>query len=195
MKPIAAESNSSGTWHWSRQDKQLVTRCQHKSAYFQSVLSQLAEHFAVHCPEPCRLDNPRGGNQRRPGPVAAGRGQGAPNSGALRRPGPGRQKIAKAKLGKPRPRHVIEAMRRTHVGRPLPASTRAKMSASHRRRGTRPPWVGPAWEPWEDRLCRKLPVAEVAKRTGRAIGAVYTRRSILGVPDGRTKAQRRKAGR
>ena len=105
------------------------------------------------------------------------------------------RKIAKAKRGKPRPRHVIEAMRRTHVGRPLPASTRAKMSAAHRKRGTRPPWVKPAWRPWEDELCRTLPAAEVAKRTGRALGAVYSRRAILGLPDGRRKVERRKAGR
>ena len=105
------------------------------------------------------------------------------------------RKIARAKLGKPRPRHVIEAMRRTHVGRPLPAATRAKMSAAHRRRGTRPPWLKPAWRSWEDKLCRTLPAGEVAKRTGRGLAAVYSRRAILGVTDGRTRAQQRKLPR
>ena len=76
-------------------------------------------------------------------------------------------------------------MRRTHVGKPLPATTKAKMSAAHRRRGTRPPWLKPAWTPREGRLCRELPPSEVAKRTGRAIGAVYSRWAALGVPDGR----------
>ena len=105
------------------------------------------------------------------------------------------RKIARAKLGQPRPRHVIEAMRQTHIGNPLPAATRAKMSEAHRRRGTRPPWLKPAWQPWEDKLCRTLPAAEVAKRTGRNLAAVYSRRAVLGMPDGRTQAQRRKAGR
>jgi hypothetical protein len=66
------------------------------------------------------------------------------------------RKIATTKLGKLRPRHVIEAMRRMHVGKSLPASTRGKMSAAHRRRCTRPPWLNPSRQPWEDEVFRKF---------------------------------------
>ena len=44
--------------------------------------------------------------------------------------------------------------------------------------------------PEEDRLIRTLPAAEVVKRTGRTLQAVYSRRSLLRMPDGRTKAAR-----
>ena len=50
-----------------------------------------------------------------------------------------RAKIAASKLGKPRPQHVMEALREANLGRKLPAAQRAKMSAAHKRRGTRPP--------------------------------------------------------
>jgi transposase-like protein len=48
-------------------------------------------------------------------------------------------KIGAAKRGKPRPRHVIEAMRKGRTGKPHSPETRAKMSATHKARGTRPP--------------------------------------------------------
>jgi hypothetical protein len=44
-----------------------------------------------------------------------------------------RAKIAAARLGKPRPRHVIEAMRRGRTGKPQSAEARAKMRAAHAR--------------------------------------------------------------
>jgi hypothetical protein len=47
-----------------------------------------------------------------------------------------RAKIAAAKRGKPRPRRVIDALRRANLGRKLSAEQRAKMSAAHKRRGT-----------------------------------------------------------
>jgi hypothetical protein len=42
-----------------------------------------------------------------------------------------------------------------------------------------------AWTPKEDRLVRTLPTAEVVKRTGRTLAAVYDQCSLIGVPDGR----------
>ena len=42
-----------------------------------------------------------------------------------------------------------------------------------------------AWTPEEDALVRTLPAKEAAQRTGRGLWAVYTRRHMLGVPDGR----------
>jgi len=90
-----------------------------------------------------------------------------------------RAKIAAAKRGKARPRHVVEAMRLGRRGKPQSADTRAKMSASHKRRGTRPPAAGQAWTKREDLYCKTQPPAEAAKRTGRTLTAVNSRRSVL----------------
>jgi len=94
-------------------------------------------------------------------------------------------KIAAAKRGKPRPAHVIAAIRKANIGRKLSLEHRRKMSAAQKRRGTRPPAAGKPWEAWEVELCLTLPSAEVAKRTGRKLSAVCSRRYLLGVPDGR----------
>jgi len=91
-----------------------------------------------------------------------------------------RAKIAAAKLGKPRPPEVIEALRRANLGKKLSAATRAKMSAAHKARGTWPPAAGKALSARELRLIRELPPAEAAKRTGRTLSAVYSQRSRLG---------------
>jgi hypothetical protein len=98
-----------------------------------------------------------------------------------------RAKIAAAKWGKPRPSHVGEAVAAAHRGTKHTEETRRKMSASHKRRGTRPPKAGRPWTAEEDRLARRLPAAEVARRTGRTLQAVYDRRRVLGVPDGRRR--------
>jgi hypothetical protein len=96
-----------------------------------------------------------------------------------------REKIAAAKRGKPRPAHVGEAVRRALRGRQLSEATRRKMSEAHRRRGTRPPKAGRPWSAEEDALLHELMPAEVAKRTGRTLMAVWHRRRALGFPDGR----------
>jgi hypothetical protein len=96
-----------------------------------------------------------------------------------------RAKVAAARRGKPRPAHVRQAIGAAHRGRRLSEATRAKMREAHRRRGRRPPKAGPAWTPAEDELVRTLPPAEVAKRTGRSLVAVYDRRRTLRLPDGR----------
>jgi hypothetical protein len=99
-----------------------------------------------------------------------------------------RAKIAAARRGKPRPRHVIEAMRAANLGRPLSEETRRKMSEAHRRRGTRPPKAGRPWTAAEDTLLSAgMSAAEVAKRTGRTLTAACKRRGQLGLPDGRRK--------
>lgn len=97
-----------------------------------------------------------------------------------------RAKIATAKKGKKRPRHVMEAVRKANLGRPLPKEVRRKMSETHQRRGTRPPWLNPAWTSTEDELVRTLRPAEAARRTHRSLSAVYGRRNLLGISDGRT---------
>ena len=96
-----------------------------------------------------------------------------------------RAKIAAAKRGKPRPAEVIEAMRKANLGRLHSTETRRKMSEAHKRRGTRPPAAGRAWTPEEDALIGSLPPNEVARRTGRSLVAVGTRRRKLALPNGR----------
>jgi hypothetical protein len=46
------------------------------------------------------------------------------------------------------------------------------------------------WTAAEDELVRTLPGKEVARMTGRTLTAVYSRRLVLGLPDGRTRAAR-----
>lgn len=91
------------------------------------------------------------------------------------------RKIAAAKRGKPRPQWIIEAMAKARTGMKLTKATRAKMRTTHKARGTRPPWLNPAWSAKEDRLARTKPPAEVARLTGRSFSAVLSRRHILGV--------------
>lgn len=101
-----------------------------------------------------------------------------------------RAKIAAARRGKPRPRSVIDALRRANLGRKLSAEHRAKMSESHKRRGTMPPAAGKPWAAWEDRLLYTLPPSAVASKTARTLTAVYMRRAALGINDGRTTRHR-----
>jgi hypothetical protein len=100
----------------------------------------------------------------------------------------GRAKISAARKGKPRPPHVGRAVAEAHRGMRQSAQTRAKMSAAHRLRGTRPPKAGRTWTDEEDELVRTLPAAEVTARTGRSQQAVYDRRHELHLPDGRRRS-------
>src|SRR5258708_2242964 len=89
------------------------------------------------------------------------------------------EKIAAAKRGMPTPLHVIEAMRQGRTGKPHSAEARLKMREAQRRRGTRPPAAGKAWEPWEEALLGKVSDAEVARRMGRKQSAVKSWRQKL----------------
>lgn len=91
-----------------------------------------------------------------------------------------REKIAAAKRGKSRPKHVIEKMNRARLKQGTSNATRAKMSAAHRARGTRPPAAGSPWSDAENELLRMLPAAEVAARSGRTLNAVYLQRRRQG---------------
>jgi NUMOD3 motif len=97
-----------------------------------------------------------------------------------------RARIAAAQRGKPRPRSAMEAAWEANRGRKHTAEARAKMSAAQRWRGARPPKAGRAWTAEEDALVRELPALEVASKTGRTLQAVYARRSVLGLNNGRT---------
>jgi hypothetical protein len=46
-----------------------------------------------------------------------------------------REKIARAKRGKPRPAHVVEAVRKAHLGTKASKETRKKMSDTHKQKG------------------------------------------------------------
>jgi hypothetical protein len=62
----------------------------------------------------------------------------------------------------------------------------SRLLGRHRAAASSRSWT--PWTPAEDELVRTLPPAEVARRTGRTPGAVYQRRRILGVSDGRRRA-------
>jgi hypothetical protein len=101
-----------------------------------------------------------------------------------------REKIAASKRGKKRPAAVVAGMRARMLGKKLSKTTRRKMSEVHRARGTRPPKAGPVWSTEEEALLRRLPAGEVAQQTGRSLSAVYSRRSALGLNNGRTTRHR-----
>jgi transposase-like protein len=83
------------------------------------------------------------------------------------------------------PEFKAEAVSAAHLGTHHTDEARAKMSAAQRRRGTRPPKAGRPWSAEEDELLRTLRPVDVAARTGRTLAAVYGRRIVLGMPDGR----------
>ena len=90
-----------------------------------------------------------------------------------------REKIAAAKRGKPRPKHVIEILRKANLGRKHTEEARRKMSIAQRVRGAWPPAAGRPWEPWENELVRTLSRREAATRTGRTEASVKGRRQQL----------------
>jgi hypothetical protein len=84
----------------------------------------------------------------------AARAKSAAKSGGPAR----REKIAAARRGKLRPRHVIEAMAAGRRGKPHDAETRRKMSEAHKRRGTWPPHAAGRGRPQRTRppaRCRR----------------------------------------
>jgi hypothetical protein len=96
-----------------------------------------------------------------------------------------RAKIAAAKRGKKRPPEFVETMRKAKTGTTHTTAARAKMSAAHTKRGTRPPKAGRAWTEEEDEAVRNLTPMQAEEVTGRSISAIYSRRHELGLPDGR----------
>jgi hypothetical protein len=69
---------------------------------------------------------------------------------------------------------MTEARRGSHHT----VETKAKMSATHRRRGTLVPGTR-VWSAEEDEMAMTLPAAEVAQRTGRSLAAVNIRQSAF----------------
>jgi hypothetical protein len=88
-------------------------------------------------------------------------------------------------------RRVVEALAAQRRGTRHWDESRRKMSEAHRRRGTLVPGTV-VWAPAEDALVKSFPAAEAARRTGRTLVAVWQRRRVLGVPDGRRKENQRR---
>ena len=101
-----------------------------------------------------------------------------------------RAKLAAAMRGKKMDRRVVEALAAQRRGTRHREESRRRMSEAHRRRGTLVPGTV-VWTGREDALVRSLPAAEAARRTGRMLGAVWKRRRVLGLPDGRRKGNKR----
>jgi hypothetical protein len=87
-------------------------------------------------------------------------------------------KIRSSRLGKPRPKHVIDALRKSHVGTNWSEQTRQRQLESRMRRF--PESFAP-WTPEEDELVRTLSIRVAAKRTGRSRNKVAERRAALGI--------------
>ncbi|MBW3598432.1 MAG: hypothetical protein KY475_14320 [Planctomycetes bacterium] len=172
-KAVQKESNQAVAYWWGVTG-QTVTRWRH-ALEVQSTTAGTSRLRAAHFRE-------TSGNKARRAARAKSRN---PAKDAERR-----AKIAAAKRGKPRPAHVHDALRKANAGRPLTEVHRRKLKEIHRARGTRPPWLNPAWTEDELELLRTLPPAEVARRTGRTLSAVYSRRRQLGLRNGRTTRHR-----
>ncbi|QDU18479.1 hypothetical protein [Urbifossiella limnaea] len=87
------------------------------------------------------------------------------------------RKIREAKLGKPRPDHVIDAMRQARLGATASDETRRKLSEAKKGKPRAP---RKEWAEWELALLGELPDAEVAKRTGRSYASVASMRRKVG---------------
>ena len=88
-------------------------------------------------------------------------------------------KIAASRRGKPLAASVRAALRKANLGKKASEATRQKMSEAAKAWGTWPPAAGRAWTAKEDRLALTLPTAQAAKRTGRTVSAVESRRGKL----------------
>ena len=86
-----------------------------------------------------------------------------------------RRKLADSRRGKPRPKSVIEALRRANLGR-KPSETRQRMSVAQKTRAATLHDLRRSWMEHEDDMCRTLTPQEVAKETGRSLILTYMRR-------------------
>lgn len=95
-------------------------------------------------------------------------------------------KIAGELTGRKRSTELMQRLHKGNHGRKHSMETKKKMSRSHRRRKRCGRLDFRPWTTEEDKLVCILPPAEAAVRTGHPLSAVYSRRSQLGVNDGRT---------
>jgi hypothetical protein len=90
-------------------------------------------------------------------------------------------KISAATKGKPKPPHIVQAMRRAATGRKTSAETRAKMSATHERMCAERRAAGEGWQDAWDDLLGKMSDKQLAERLGVHASTVFVRRKMLGV--------------
>jgi hypothetical protein len=87
------------------------------------------------------------------------------------------RKIREAKLGKPRPDHVADLLRRARLGSTVSDETRRKLSEALKGKPRAP---RKDWADWELALLGELPDDEVATRTGRSYASVGAMRRKRG---------------
>ena len=88
------------------------------------------------------------------------------------------EKIRQAKLGKPRPKRVIAALRKSHIGSKWTPEQRQRVREARKRKNPR------NYDPWtaeEDEMARAMTIADVVELTGRPRAIVERRRVELGI--------------
>jgi hypothetical protein len=90
-----------------------------------------------------------------------------------------RAKMGATRRGRPLHEDTYRKSVEARKGKPLTEEHRRKIKESLHRLGPLAPWVATAWKPEEDVLILKLPVEEVAQRTGRSLDAVRCRKRRL----------------
>jgi hypothetical protein len=103
-------------------------------------------------------------------------------------------KIAAAHRGRKRPDEVRQAISEALTGRKRSLEHCRNLSLAHKERGTWPPKAGRPWTARENAWLRALPVAEVARKTGRTVRAVYNQRQTLGLTGASKPKTARRAG-
>ncbi len=93
-----------------------------------------------------------------------------------------RAKMGATRRGRPLHPNTRKGQIAACKGKPLSEEHRRKIGESLRRLGPLAPWMATAWKPEEDALLLKLPVEEVARRTGRSADAVRCRKRRLLAP-------------
>lgn len=88
------------------------------------------------------------------------------------------EKIRQSKLGKPRPKRVLDRLRAANIGRKWTDAERTRQM--ERRKQLYPASYRP-WTAEEDQLVMTLTIQEVAERTGRPHGRIAQRRRDLGI--------------
>jgi hypothetical protein len=90
-----------------------------------------------------------------------------------------RAKMGATRRGRPLHEDTYRKSVEARKGKPLTEEHRRKIRESLRQLGPLAPWMATAWKPEEDALILRLPVEEVAQRTGRSPDAVRCRKRRL----------------
>lgn len=102
------------------------------------------------------------------------------------------EKIRQARMGKPRPKKAIEAMRRAQLGRKPSEQLLRRQQAARERRF---PMSYAPWTPEHDEIVRTESIKEAARLTGRPKSRIERRRNELGITTPRDKNKKSTARR